>query len=90
MNKQELVNAIAEKAQMPKLTVEVVLSAQTTVITDAVAVGDEVTLPGLGKLKTAKRAARTARNPQTGETVAVKARTAVKFSVAKALKDAVA
>ncbi|MGC1329920.1 HU family DNA-binding protein [Pseudomonas sp.] len=49
----------------------------------------EFTIPGLGKLVKAQRAARMGRNPATGEPIKIKARTAVKFRLAKAAKDAV-
>jgi DNA-binding protein HU-beta len=52
--------------------------------------GGEVTLPGLGKLKTKQSAARTGRNPHSGEEINIPAKTGVKFVAAKALKDAVA
>jgi DNA-binding protein HU-beta len=50
----------------------------------------EFMIPGLGKLVKAQRAARMGRNPQTGEAIKIKAKTAVKFRVAKAAKDAIA
>ena len=50
----------------------------------------EFTIPGLGKLVKAQRAARIGRNPQTGESIKIKAKTVVKFRVAKAAKDAIA
>ena len=50
----------------------------------------EFTIPGLGKLVKAERAARIGRNPQTGESIKIKAKTSVKFRVAKAAKDAIA
>jgi nucleoid DNA-binding protein len=50
----------------------------------------EFTIPGLGKLVQAQRAARIRRNPQTGESIKIKAKTTVKFRVAKAAKDAIA
>ncbi len=50
----------------------------------------EFTIPGLGKLVKAQRAARMGRNPATGETIKIKAKTTVKFHVAKAAKDVIA
>ncbi|HEY9130872.1 MAG TPA: HU family DNA-binding protein [Dyella sp.] len=52
--------------------------------------GDEVTLPGIGKLKVAQKPERTGRNPGTGEPMTIPARRVVKFVTAKALKDGVA
>ena len=91
MNKQDLINEIAARTSLSK--------AQATQAVDAlgdiaqhhlVKPGAELVLPGIGKLKAAAKAARTARNPKTGEEIAIAARTAVKLVVAKVLKDAVA
>ena len=90
MNKQDLINTIAEQADLSKGNAESVLNIVGGAIGEALTEGHEVTLPGVGKFKTAKRAARTARNPKTGETLKVKARTVVKFVPAKSLKEAVA
>lgn len=65
-----------------------VLSSFEHVATAAFQAGKEVTLPGIGKFKVAQRAARTGRNPQTGEAIAIAAKNVVKFSVSKPLSDA--
>lgn len=88
MNKADLVEEIAKKTQLPKATVEKVLDTQTTVTYEALNLGDEVTLHGLGKLKPAHRKGRTGRNPQTGATLEIPAKIAPVFSASKALKDA--
>lgn len=88
MNKSELVEAIAAETKLPKASVEKVLDAQTMATYQALNLGDEVTLHGLGKLKPAHRKGRTGRNPQTGATLEIPAKIAPVFSASKALKDA--
>lgn len=94
MNKAELIAAIAADINLQKVVVESVLEATGRVITSHFAGADphtdtEVTLPGLGKLKTTTRAARTGRNPATGAAIEIPERVAVKFSASKALDDAI-
>lgn len=89
MNKKELVSAIAEKAEIKKVAAEATLNALVEVISEGLAKGDEITLFGLGKFEVRERAARTGRNPQTGETIQIAATKAPAFKAAKALKDAV-
>lgn len=93
MNKTELIDAIHDHLGTPKSIIGAVLEAQATVITEHLAspnntTAEEAVLPGLGKLKTSLKAARTGRNPKTGEAVVIPERLAVKFAPAKALKDA--
>ena len=90
MNKQEMINAVAENTGETKATVTKVLESMADVATTILGAGEEVTLHGLGKLKTKQSAARTGRNPATGAEIDIPAKTAVKFTAAKALKDAVA
>lgn len=92
MNKAELISAIASETGLFKASVENVLEAQGRVIANHLANCDayteaDVVLPGLGKLKTTTRAARTGRNPQTGEAIQIPERVAVKFAAGKALED---
>jgi len=92
MNKAELIDRIAAYTNLPKVAVESILDAQGKVIGQHFAAADplndaEVVLPGLGKLKTSTRAARTGRNPQTGAEIQIPERIAVKFSAGKALDD---
>jgi DNA-binding protein HU-beta len=89
MNKKELVKLTAEKAEMTQKAVGEVLDALLTTITDELVDGGEVSIAGFGKFTIAEKAARTARNPQTGEEVVVPAHNAPKFKAAQALKDAV-
>ena len=92
MNKAELIAAIAADINLQKVVVESVLESAGRVIAQHFAATDagvdaEAVLPGLGKLKATTRAARTGRNPQTGEPVEIPERMAVKFAAGKALED---
>ncbi|WP_421793430.1 HU family DNA-binding protein [Hydrocarboniphaga effusa] len=87
MNKSQLVEAISKSTDVDKKTVDAVLSGLDVAASQALRRGEEVVLPGLGKLKAQERAARTGRNPQTGEAVEIAAKTVVKFSPGAALKD---
>lgn len=89
MNKQDLVNAIQEVLGGTKVQAEEVMETLISKITDTMKKGGEVSIAGLGIFATKTRAARTARNPRTGETVNVPAMKVPKFRAAKALKDAV-
>ncbi len=87
MTKVELATAISEKAQISKKDAENVVRAFTDVIGDELKKGEKVQLVGFGTFETVKRAAREGRNPQTGETVQIKAARSPKFKAGKALKD---
>ena len=89
MKKVELVEAVAKKTGLTKADAGRALDATLEVIKGALAKGDSVPLVGFGTFKTAKRAAREGRNPRTGATVKIAARTAVTFKAGSALKDAV-
>lgn len=90
MNQAELIAAIAQANQHTtnKTTVKAILDAQADIVHAQLAIGGDVTLPGLGKFSVARRAARTGRNPATGAEIQIAARDTPKFSAAKALKDA--
>ncbi len=90
MNQSELILKTAQISGISKKDVEHVLKTAGDVVTAALIEESEAVLPGLGKLVTQQKAARDARNPKTGETIAVPAHKAVKFKAAKGLKDAVA
>lgn len=90
MNQSELILKTAQISGVAKKDVEAALKTAGDVVQAALAAGDEATLPGLGKLVTAQKDARTGKNPRTGEPVDIPARKSVKFKVAKSLKDAVA
>ncbi len=89
MNKADLVSAIAGDADISKKAADDVLSSLTTNITKSLKKGNKVSLVGFGNFSVQKRAARNGRNPQTGESIKIKARKAVKFAAGKGLKDTV-
>ena len=89
MNKNEFVAAIAEKSGLTKKDVEAALNACATVVTDALKAGDSVQLIGFGTFEVRERAARTGRNPHTGETIEIAAAKVPAFKPGKALKDAI-
>ena len=89
MNKSELIDAIAESAEMTKADAGRAVDAVVTVITRALKKGDSVTLVGFGTFEVRKRGARTGRNPRTGEEIKIKASKNPAFKAGKALKDAV-
>jgi len=89
MNKNELISAVAAKADMTKEAAGSAVEACFDCIKETMASGDEVRLLGFGNFVVADRKATTARNPRTGETVNVPASKAPKFKPGKGLKDAV-
>ncbi len=89
MNKADLIDIIATTADMPKATAGQVLDAITNGIANALSKGDIVTLVGFGTFVVRERAARTGRNPRTGEAIAIKAAKLPGFKAGKVLKDAV-
>lgn len=89
MNKGDLIDSIAKQSGLSKADAGRALDACLDAITGSLMQGDRVSLPGFGTYSTTKRAARTGRNPQTGETIKIKARTAVSFKPSSRLKDAV-
>ena len=89
MSKQELVDMIAEKAGLTKADAARALDATMESVKEALVDGKKVSLVGFGTFATSKRAAREGRNPRTGETVKIAARTAVTFKAGSKLKDAV-
>ena len=89
MNKTELIAALAEKAGLNKRDAEKALNAFTDVVTDTLKKGDKVQLVGFGSFEVKDRAARTARNPRTGDELTVPASKAPIFKAGKALKEAV-
>jgi len=89
MNKAELVSAAAEKAELSKKDMEAALNAALEVITEALVQNDKVQLVGFGSFESKLRAARTGRNPKTGEEIKIPASRAPVFKPGKALKDAV-
>ncbi len=88
MNKSELIDAIAEAADLPKSSAGRALDAALEAITAALKKGDTVSLVGFGTFVAKQRAARTGRNPKTGEELTIKASVAPTFKPGKGLKDA--
>jgi len=89
LNKADLVNHVAEAAGLSKAAAGDAVEAVLSGITSTLAAGDSVSLVGFGTFSVADRAARTARNPRTGEAIEVPASKAPKFKAGKALKEAV-
>ena len=89
MNKSELIDAIAASADIPKAAAARALDAVTESITDALKKGEAVVLVGFGTFAVKERAARTGRNPQTGNPIEIAAAKIPGFKAGKALKDAV-
>ncbi|MCR4611683.1 MAG: HU family DNA-binding protein [Lachnospiraceae bacterium] len=89
MNKTELVAAMADKAGVSKKDAEASLKAFTEVVSEELKKGEKIQLVGFGTFEVSERAARTGRNPRTGEEMKIKASKAPKFKAGKALKDAV-
>ncbi len=89
MNKQQLIDAAADASDLGKSEISAALDAILRTITDALRSGEKVTLTGFGNFEVRERAARTGRNPQTGEEMQIAASRAPAFKPGKALKDAV-
>ncbi len=89
MNKTELVDAIAAKANITKVAAKNALEATLTAITESLEKGDSVQLVGFGTFKVNSRKARTGRNPKTGKEIKIAATTVPAFVAGKGLKDAV-
>ena len=89
MNKAEIVEVIAQSAEVSKAVAEKTLNALVSSITNSLARGEPVCLVGFGTLLTRGRKARTGRNPQTGAALQIAASQAVVFKAGKTLKDAV-
>ena len=90
MNKAELVESIIEKTGWSKRESEAAVKAFVDTVTDAVAAGEKVTVPGFGTFEKRDRAARTVRNPQTGEPIKVKKTSAPAFRPGSGFKAYVA
>ena len=90
MNKSQLIEVIATKADISKVKAGAVVDAFVGAVTNSLRSGDQVTLIGFGSFSTVKRAARVGRNPKTGKEIKIAATTTPKFKAGKALKDAVA
>ena len=86
MTKAELIDAIAKHADVSKVDAEKTVGAFFDIVVDAAKKGDKIAWPGFGSFSTSKSAARTGRNPQTGEPVKIAASTRMKFTSSSTLK----
>jgi DNA-binding protein HU-beta len=89
LTKQELAERVAEGAEMTKAEASRAVDAALAAITDALRAGDKVSIIGFGTFLVRERAARTGKNPQTGEPLQIPAGKSPAFKAGKALKDAV-
>ncbi len=89
MTKGQIIDAIAKKAKISKKAAGVAIDSFVESVTAALKKGDKVTLVGFGTFSAAKRKARTAKNPQTGELIKVPAKRVPKFKAGRELKSAV-
>ena len=89
MNKAQFVDAIAAKAGLSKKAAEAALNAMTEVVADTLKAGEKIQLVGFGTFEVKERAARSGRNPKTGETIQIAASKNPAFTAGKALKDSV-
>lgn len=89
MNKTELVAAVATKADLSKKDAEAAVKAVLDAVTEALADGEKVALVGFGTFEVKERAARTGKNPRTGEAIEIPASKVPSFKTGAALKNAV-
>ena len=89
MNKTELINQIAESADISKKAAGDALQGFLTAVSDTMEKGDKLQLIGLGTFSVTERSARTCRNPQTGESMKIPAKKVIKFKVGSKLAEAV-
>ena len=89
MNKRELAAHVAVRMSLSKSDADAAVSAVFSVIADALASGETVTIAGFGAFSTRSLPARTGRNPRTGESIAIAASSAPSFKASKTLRDAV-
>ncbi len=90
MSKNDLIESVAKTADLSKAKAAVAVNAVFDTISSSLKKGKDVTLVGFGTFSVTKRKARSGRNPQTGETIKIKATKAPKFKAGKGLKEAVA
>lgn len=89
MNKNDLINAIADSTELSKVKVGEVLDSFVNVVTKALKKGDEVRLIGFGTFAVSKRKATKGHNPRTGEEIKIPASKQPKFKAGKTLKEAI-
>jgi DNA-binding protein HU-beta len=90
MTQSDIIGSLADSCGCKKSQVKAMFDALTDLATREVKANGEFTVPGFGKLKKTHRKAREGRNPATGATIMIPAKTTVKFSVGKAMKDSIA
>jgi DNA-binding protein HU-beta len=90
MTQSEIIGALADSSGMKKSDVKGFFDSLATMDVSEVKKNGEFTLPGFGKLKKTHRKARDGRNPATGAVIKIPAKTTVKFSIGKAMKDSIA
>ena len=89
MSQSEVVNHFAEKFDMKRAQVKEIFEELASLASREVKQNGEFVLPGFGKMVLSERKAREGRNPQTGETIQIPAKTALKFRLSKGMKDTV-
>ena len=89
MSQSEVVNHFAERFDLKRAQVKEIFEELSTLASREVKENGEFALPGFGKLVLAERKAREGRNPQTGETIQIPAKTSLKFRLSKSMKDTV-
>lgn len=89
MNKTELVNAIAAKANLSKVQAKAALEAAVNTVTEELAKGEKIALIGFGTFSVGEKGARKGINPRTKEVIEIPARKSVKFKAGAELNDAV-
>jgi len=89
MNKAEFIDGVADSAELTRAEAARAVDAMVSTISRALKKGDTITLVGFGTFSVRKRAARTGRNPRTGDSIKIKASKNPAFKAGKALKDAV-
>lgn len=87
MNKTDFVNMVADKAGVSKKDTKIMVDAVFSAVSEVLGEGDSVNLTPFGKFEVVTRAARTGRNPQTGESLEIPEKKAVKFKPSKGLKE---
>jgi len=88
MNKGEFIEAIVDKTNLSKKDVGIVVSAFQDVVIETLKSDDSISLTGFGKFEAVKRAARSGRNPHTGESISIQSKVVPKFKPGKSFKDA--
>ena len=90
LTQSQFMKELAAATEVPNKTAKALVTAYAELAVKETKKNGEFTIPGIGKLVKAERKARLGRNPQTGETIKIKAKTVVKFRVAKVAKDTIA